>query len=226
MKILPWQTLTHMFTEQTMADEMVKKFKGTVMQLIGEQNLFATYQGYGTDTVAKELYHIFETKNGETIRIFHNTDTEVLIPNPRRGLYNTQKGVVLFYRLPFRQHKRGLYNETAYIGLVQNKIFQHMNPNRFSQHIYDVLDKEQQVHVNLDEAKEKCNSNFIYALNRDFGLLLHPNKESGYALIYEDCYVGDVEDKTINVKNKLFYQETIDALPKIGPDYSVRLTNE
>lgn len=224
MKILPWQQLTDMFTRDDMCTEMNKKFRNTIMCLtIDNKKHYCQYNGYKTH--GGKVVHLFSDEEECQITVNHDTEVEVTIPNPRRGLYNTTTGLVLFQRLPFRQHKRGLYNETASIIKINDVMagIGLAGKNRFYDHIFEVLDASCQKPLALDLAKDGCDKFGSVAINREFGLTLHPKKDQDFALLYEDCYVGEVIDKTILVKNPIFHQEVIDSYEEWAPNYSVRL---
>lgn len=210
-----WQNLTHMMTDMDCAQEMKKKFHGTIMGIKTtpkSKPVYCKYMGYNG-----EMKHHFYTKDEEKIVLNQDTDVEVFIPDPRRGLYNTKHGVVSFCRLPYRQHKRGLYEETASVVQLKNFVMNGglVNMNHFMAYIYDILDNELQEECSLIEGigRIKLNS---WAINRDFCVTLSHLHETGFSLFYHNAYIGQInpDNQTIKIDSDLFKQELYDYLRK------------
>lgn len=211
-----WQNLTHMMNDIDCATEMKKKFYGTIMGVkttSKSKPIYCKYMGHNG-----EMKHHFYTRDEDKIILNPDTEVEVFIPNPRRGLYNTKGGVIAFTRLPYRQHKRGLYEETAHVSSVKNFIVSVMgglHTNQFSAYIYDILDDELQEPCSLREGIQKITEH-SWAINRDFCVTLSHINETGYSLFYHNAYIGQVDPNTdtIKIDNDLFKQELFDYLKK------------
>ena len=97
-----WQDLTDMLGAGDIESEMSKKYKGTLLKIKHKEKTFhAYYLGYDGNFKFKDF-------NGVDINLSINTDIQVTIPAPQKGLYNTPSGVVHLQRSPYRQYKRGL----------------------------------------------------------------------------------------------------------------------
>lgn len=218
---MPWQNLTDMFTEVKQAEEMVKKFRNTILEI--QYQGVTTYGKYLGNFIGedKSMMHKLCTKENHDIILSSTTEAEVYIPNPKRGLYNTPKGAVSFKRLPFRQHRRGLCQDTAEINPINIKLSTIFQDNEFERFIYDVLNSANQRFLNYKAATEIANKVGSAAMNREFGICLHPNKEAGYILLYEDDIIGDIDDSTISIKNKTFTQEVLEAKLEWAPNHTI-----
>jgi len=107
-----WQNLTDMFKDDDdVSDEMIKKYKNTVLGIkIPTVTVFATFVGFADNGM-----FLFKTKEQHTIKLSNDTEAEIFIPNPEKGLYNSPKGALFFQRHPKRQWKRGLNGENTQI---------------------------------------------------------------------------------------------------------------
>lgn len=207
-----WQNLTHMATDGDCAAEMKKKFYGTIMGIQAKDSnkpVYAKYTGYNAD-----WKHHFYTEDDNKIILNQDTETEVFIPDPKRGLYNTYLGVGLFQRLPFRQHKRGLYNETAIVILLRRILLGQYTHNAFDETIYNVLDKDLQRPCSLGSACMHAVEHKSWAMDRSFCVSQSHLDEKGFSIFYEATYIGQVypESTTIRIDNPLFEQELHDYL--------------
>jgi len=211
-----WQNLTHMINDTDCIAEMKKKFQGTVMGINVPGNDQTTYAYYtGINNLEQ---HVFNTREEDKITLAPNTTAEVFIPNPKVGLYNTpNNGVVSFTRLPYRQHRRGLYRDTATIENYLTRLTlwgMHTTPNLFDTHIYDVLNDKLQKETTLEEALHIAEKNISHALNRKFYVCVSHNQKTGFSIFYHHCYIGNIneKEKTITIFNDLFVQELVDYL--------------
>lgn len=215
----PWQDLTDMFDQGQCIDEMVKKYKGTYLRISTPNSRFlAQYQGWNGDK------HIFYDSNNQAISLAVDTEYNVSIWMPRRGLYNTtRKGMHLLLRLPFRQFRRGVSKESA-IATPMNLLMLGSQPsNALENQVYDIADRRLQLEVTLDEAIDKAKQFGSWAINRSFGVILNffDKEEDTYILMYEDIPVARVVGHEIRVSESMFKQELIEDVQAWAPTYTV-----
>ena len=150
----PWQRLTDIFGQHQITEEMSKKYKGTILGISDpEDPTFKTVYGYYSGINNTGDFHILKDKEGNRIQLSVDTNFEVFIPDPPRGMYNTTKGAILFYREPFRQHKRGLGIGTAMIETLESTITtKGVHINWFETYIYDVLKEMKYRTIDLVDA--------------------------------------------------------------------------
>lgn len=220
----PWQRLTDIFGQHQIVEEMSKKYRGTVLGISDpEDQTFKTVYGYYYGINDTNDFHILRDKEGNRMLLSVDTNFEVFIPDPPRGMYNTKNGAVLFYRKPFRQHKRGLGDGTAMIELLDNTIHKDKTRSWFDSYIYDVLEGTKYRTIPLTEAfkhTDECGSS---AITRNFAMSLHTIKPIGYHLYYENRLIGDINEDTITLGDDLFYQEIIDSQHTWCPNHKVRI---
>ena len=213
-----------MFGDDECIVEVGKKFKYTVLGITDSgKTHYAKYTGYSSTNER----HILEDRNGYKIQLGNNTQTQVFIPDPKRGVYNTPDGAVLFFRQPFRQHKRGLYSETAFILPFKQVFYQRIN--FFDHNIFDVLENQNQKPLTFLEAADICNNVASAAIDRHFSMSLSHIDEKNYSLFYEFSYIGqvNVETKEIFIHVPTFKQELFDMLSERGiHNYRVRTLND
>jgi len=78
-----WQNLTDMLKNQDVFDEMSKKYKNTILGIkTNVKSIYATFIG-------NDDMFVFRDEHGQQLKIADNTDMEIFIPNPEKGLYNT-----------------------------------------------------------------------------------------------------------------------------------------
>jgi len=220
----PWQRLTDIFGQDQIVEEMYKKYRGTVLGISDPDDpTFKTVYGYYNGINDNGDFHILRDRKGNKMQLSVNTHYEVFIPDPPRGMYNTKMGAVLFYRKPFRQHKRGLGDGTAMIELLDNTIRKSGVKNWFESHIFEVLDGMKSRTIALVDAFKYADTYGSSAITRDFALSLHTVKPTGYHLYYENRLIGDITENTIILGNDLFYQEIIDNQDTWCPNHYVRI---
>jgi len=220
----PWQRLTDIFGLHQIAEEMSKKYKGTILGIDDpEDPTFKTVYGYYQGINNDGNFHLLKDKQGNKIQLSIDTNFEVFIPDPQRGMYNTTKGAVLFYRKPFRQHKRGLGEGTAMIETLESTIIKNGLNNWFETYIYDVLEGMKYRTIDLVDAFKHTDTYGSSAITRNFAMSLHTVKPTGYNLYYENRLIGDITEDTILLGDDLFYQEIIDSKDTWCPNHKVRI---
>jgi len=220
----PWQRLTDIKGEQNILDEMYKKYKGTILGISDpEDPTFKPKYGYYNGTDTDQQFHYLKDQTGDRMSLSVDTNYEVFIPDPPRGMYNTINGAVLFYRKPFRQHKRGLGDGTAMIERLHGTIAPAIQRNWFESYIFDVLYDQQIRGRTIEKCFEMADEFGSAAVNREFAISLHTQKESGYQLYYENRLLGDITKDEILLGNGLFYQEIIDRQHTWCPNHKVRI---
>jgi len=220
----PWQRLTDIKGDANILDEMYKKYKGTILGISDpEDPTFTPKYAYYTGVSNDHDYHYLKDQTGNNISLSVDTNYEVFIPDPPRGMYNTTNGAVLFYRKPFRQHKRGLGEGTAAIERLHNLVTIGQTKNHFEAYIFDVLYDQQIRGRTLEKCFELANEFGSAAVNREFAISLHTQNTTGYQLYYENRLLGDITKDEILLGNSLFYQEIIDRQHTWCPNHKVRI---
>lgn len=218
----PWQKLTDIMGDANIADEMSKKYKGTVLAITDYDSGRVTYAVYnGID--GEHEYHRLKDKQGYPIKLSIDTQYDVWIPDPPKGMYNTKEGAVYFYRKPFRQHKRGLGEGTACVEKLGAVIGAELSHNYFEGLIFDVLEDEKVRSVTLATAFKLAELRNSAAINRTFAICLHPHKETGYALFYEKYMIGEIDEEVIRLGNPAFKQEIIDTQHTWCPNHKIEV---
>jgi hypothetical protein len=208
-----WQDLTDMFGEGEVNQEMVKKYRNTILALTyNGKTFYATYKGVNGP-------HLFNDKEGNTISLVNDTDVAVTIPTLERGLYNTSKGAVFVTRSPYRQYRRGICEDNTYVNSLIS-IANHSQNNIYSTVVFDVLESKWH---DLPTAFRVCAELGSAAITKQFAIQLHHNKEVGHALFYNASYIGDITKDTITIRNKLFLQEVVDTQRYWCPNHKIVL---
>ena len=122
-----------MFTNEDIVNEMTKKYRETWLKLDYDgKSLLAFYRYYDNG------YHYFRDETGGELRLAMDTDADISIFMPRRGLYNTKVGVVFFVRNPFRQYRRGISKDSASATRLYYILSGHEVYNELQYHIWDI----------------------------------------------------------------------------------------
>lgn len=217
-----WKNLTDMFTNEDIVSEMTKKYRETWLKLDYDGKSLLAYYRY-----FDQGYHYFRDEQGGEIRLSMDTDADISIFMPRRGLYNTKVGVVFFVRNPFRQYRRGISKDSASATRLYYILHGHEVYNELQYHIWDIAKKELQAPMSLDEGLQVLKEKGDVALSREFAISLnHLNDDpTATSLFYEDVYVGSIKDNKIKVITPILYQEVIDNSHIWGKNYTVELVN-
>ena len=216
-----WQNLTDMFKDDDdVSEEMIKKYKNTILGIkTPTVTVFATFVGFADNGM-----FLFKTKEQHTIKLSKDTEAEIFIPNPEKGLYNSPKGALFFQRHPKRQWKRGLNGEntqifSVHIDFIPNTMLG--NGNSFNYNWPFVLEEEGTKLLSMEEAKKQADSVGSAAINRTYGLVAHPTEQSGYVLLHNRYQIGVVQDNKIKIENNIFRQEVLDTQKSWCPNYEV-----
>jgi hypothetical protein len=213
-----WQKLTDLFDNQGVQQEMLKRYKDTILSIVvGSKVVYGMYRGMNDENM-----HLFRDANHNTILLADDTEYDVFVPRFTPGAYNTEKGVVFVTTNPARQWKRGLCSNNTEIIPLQCSFSNTLRANQFSQHIYEVLDESKQRFVSLDEARDKATEIGSYAINREFSVCLNPVEDTDTLyLFYKHCIIGTVDGNTITLLNPVFKQEVLDTQRSWCPNYGV-----
>lgn len=220
-----WQNLTDIIGDYQINQEMKKKYQNTILGIfdpLGESRN-VTYGWYVDCATEENPYHTMQTKLGHSFKLAQETNYEIFIPNPTRGMYNTEMGVVLFYRLPFRQYKKGLSDNSCMVELLEDKILK-INPrNHFNKTIFDILNEcEEGRSYSLNEETWKLiEEKGALALNKSFSITLHKIQSTGFQLYYENFLIGEITKEKILLKNPIFLQEILDTKYIWCPNHSI-----
>lgn len=215
-----WQKLTDMVNNTDIVDEMIKKYKNTILGIRTPTNsIYAYYIGTNNDGM-----FLFRDHNEQHLKIAKNTDMEIFIPNPEKGLYNTKYGAVMYQRNPKRQWKRGLNSENVQAFTIVQTITHRGRPsaqqNKFDIVWNDILTNENDS-ILMSNAKEIADDLGSAAINRTYGIVLHPTEKFGYILMHHKYQIGIIENNKIRIMNKIFRQEVLDTQNQWCPTYEV-----
>lgn len=220
-----WQKLTDMFKSADVKEEMSKKYRNTILgiTLEDDKTVFMTFTGYNDN------FFCFSSKEGQQIKLSEETLFEVFIPNPEKGLYNSQYGVIFFKRKPIRQWKRGLNKDNAEIVNLERALRTEdqlgiEGTNQFDSYWDSVTNQQQNEPVSLDVALTiitESTTTHSWAINRTYGVMAHPQKPEGFILLHHMFHVGEIVGNEILVANKIFKQEILDTQAEWCPNYKV-----
>lgn len=217
-----WKNLTDMFTNEDIVSEMTKKYRETWLKLeYNGKSLLAYYRYFD------QGYHYFRDEQGGEIRLSMDTDADISIFMPRRGLYNTKVGVVFFVRNPFRQYRRGISKDSASATRLYYILSGHEVYNELQYHIWDIAKRELQTPMTLDQGLQVLKEKADVALSREFAISLNhlTDDVNTFSLFYEDTYIGKIKDNKISIITPVFYQEVVDNSHIWGSNYNVELVN-
>jgi len=215
-----WQNLTDMLTNQDVFDEMSKKYKNTILGIkTNVKSIYATFIG-------NDDMFVFRDEHGQQLKIADNTDMEIFIPNPEKGLYNTPYGAMMYQRNPKRQWKRGLNAENVQVFSINLSVTHRGRPqantNKFDIAWSHILPEETNQPITMAEALERAKERGSAAINRTYGVVLHPKEPDGFVLLHHRYQIGTVRDGVIKVLNNIFRQEVLDTCNQWCPTYEVR----
>ena len=217
-----WKNLTDMFTNEDIVNEMTKKYRETWLKLDYDgKSLLAFYRYY------ENGYHYFKDETGGELRLSMDTDADIGIFMPRRGLYNTKVGVVFFVRNPYRQYRRGISKDSASVTRLYYILSGHAVYNELPYHIWDIAKRELQTPMTLDQGLQVLKEKADVALSREFAISLNhlTDDTNTFSLFYEDTYIGKIKDNKISIITPVFYQEVVDNSHIWGSNYNVELAN-
>jgi len=211
-----WQKLTDMIGFGDIVDEMTKKYKGTILGVNqGTKCIYGRYNQYSPD----EKVFRFRDKHNNNFHLVSDTDTEVFIPSPEKGLYNTmENGAVYFMRNPMRQWKRGLNDQNTLLYAV-NKHCTYGAINVFDS-FWDYV-VEPLPDLAIKDALKIASNDGSAAINRTYGVVAHPSKDSGFVLLHHLYQIGEINDEKITVLNPIFRQEIMDTKNDWCPNHYV-----
>lgn len=208
-----WQDLTDMFKPEDVNPEMVKKYKNTYLGIRSNNGVaYGKYVGYSGDK------HHFIDSNGVSLILDNDTQASVYIPTLTSGLYNTNIGVVYVSRNPFRQYRRGLCSDNVRCCPLIN-VIQYNESNYFDSVMWDIFNEVPL--NNLHKAYEVLQYKPNVAVNRDFAIQRHHNKQDGHALFFKTSYIGDFTEDKIVVRNTVFLQEVVDSQHLWCPNHTI-----
>ena len=208
-----WADLTDAFNDDMQIGEMGKKYINCYLYVKpeGEGPVLCVYKGY------IDGFHVFNDPNGMSIRVKHNTKSEIVCVHPEKGLFNARRRMFYYSKLPLRQYKRGICKDNCEIidpvmSLWTRKTY--LN--------YDVLEKAlQPEYLPIQTAIEALRSGNLAAcaLDKNFGISLSFTKSSNVLFLwYHDTVIGNItKNDVIIIHNEFFEQEVLDNMRVFVP---------
>lgn len=222
-----WSQLTNLDNPEDIKSEMTKKYRNTILKIVNDKHVtYARYTG-----VDKAGYHVFRDLYDNEIKLSKDTDVDIRIWYPRRGLYNIEsngiKRFVYFARTANRQYRRGINEDNTNIidpcfsnfsldtGFYGIQILCQIAENK---HDYRHLDEI------LKLLKAEDNNILSYAINDRWGVSAPiTNEADKYPVYLYRRHVANIIGDEIVFNNKIFIQELIDEKNKDWyGGYSVR----
>jgi len=209
-----WSKLTNLDNPDDVNQEMSKKYKNTILKLVhNKHTIYAKYTGQN-----KKGYHTFMDLMGNTIQIAYDTEVDVRIWYPQRGLYNvTTQGArhfVYFARTAYRQYRLGINEENTSIydpaliwsaGMYRDCSLD--NLNQIANKTYDMRHLDEVIVKILDPESDLIG----YALNQRWGISAAlTDKKNKFPLWLYNKHVADIEGNQIKFYDKSFMQELLD----------------
>jgi len=210
-----WQKLTNLTGSEDVKQEMSKKYRNTILKLVtsNKKTFYAKYSG-----VTRNGLHLFHDLHDNEIKIAPDTDVDVRIWYPKRGLYNIEyNGInrfVYFSRTANRQYRRGINQDNSRLYDPLHRLFE-FQPDIFGiQQLKQIADNTRE-YRHLDEVLPKLldpdNNTVGYAFNNRWGVSgpVTANKDMCHLWLHQ-YIVADIQDNNITFENPIFIQELLD----------------
>jgi hypothetical protein len=218
-----WQKLTDLTDRNQANEEMVKKFKDTIVRLvIGGKNFYCLYRGYG----ANGNHHFNDEVEGK-IELHEFTEYTVETIALQPGFYPTSVNLALYAEpLPNRQWKKGLCRGNTYINHVSAMLYSTSWQNSF-QHLWielvKNLDRTETYSIAQAVQQLEQKKQFSHYLDRNFALCLNNTEETKYCLMFLTSKVANIDHikKEILMIDNTFLQEVLDNRALWLGDYGV-----
>ena len=212
-----WQALTNLTSEGEVNAEMVKKYRNTILKIkSGPDTIYANYRGQ-----SKDGYHLFSDLFDQTIKIAQNTDMDVSIWFPRKGLYNIAgepNRFVFFRRTATRQYRKGINEDTC---KIYDPVLKSISGNHSLYSIHTLLEiaKKREVVRHLDEAcilvQDPNNITVGVAINYRWGVSASTTDDASICILWlYDKAVATIKNGKIVFINPTFIQELLDEEDK------------
>lgn len=209
-----WSKLTNLDNFEDIIHEMTKKYRHTIMKIVSDKTVaYGKYAGY------KDKYHTFYDLYDNPIRLSDDTDAEVRIWYPKRGLYNVNfdgyTGVLYYTRTANRQYRRGMNDDNTTLIDPMGAAYGHMR-KQFSLHYLQQIAENKRDFRHLDEVIHAMSSSntaiLSYAFNDRWAVSLPIDSEliDKYDLWLYRHKVGHIQNNTIYFTDATFKQELID----------------
>jgi hypothetical protein len=216
MPINIWSQLTNLVDVGDIQQEMGKKYRNTILKIVdGKTTTYGKFTCF-----SKSGYYMFQDLHGNSIQLAQNTDVDVRIWYPKRGLYNVETpaytGFIYYARTANRQYRRGINEENTHISNPAIRLFgdeftgafeistlaQIATNSRRFRHLDEVT-------MNLDDPNSKLLS---YAVNDRWGISLpiETNEPGVYDLWMYRSKVGQIKNNSIYLHETTFVQELLD----------------
>lgn len=211
-----WSQLTNLDKTEEIQQEMTKKYRNTILKIVdGNSVVYGKFAGYG-----RGGYYMFNDLHGNNIQLAPNTDVDVRIWYPKRGLYNVEypahDGFVYYARTANRQYRRGINEENTQIYNPPIHGFSVENTHTFSLTTLAQIAANSRKYRHLDEMIKNLddpNTRLLsYAINDRWGISLPLNTTvpNTYDIWLYNVKVGQIKNNTIKVNETAFLQELLD----------------
>jgi len=228
-----WLALTEVNTFSQQIDEVLKKYKGSIVGLSHEGiTHFVNFKHFDYDINS----FIFTDRYNNSVILTRQTDAAIFTPKIIKGYYEDEKGKAYYlYRTGHRQWIRGLNTDNTAISLFKNVL--KINRTTFIKYtptlisiLYNELNilKKPIPEINLELLYHLEIAPYTKVLNRDFLISLSVYEEHGYDLFFHNILVGHVtmnkQQLNLQITNYTFQQEILDALPTWGKNLNLKDT--
>ena len=214
-----WQKLTNLSHSEDVKGEMVKKYRNTILKLVGTngKTVYGRYTGMN-----RAGFHVFRDLHDNELLVAQDTAVDVRIWYPRRGIYNVEyrnvKRFVYFARTANRQYRRGINEDNTLIQDPVLGMFQ-LSGNMYDSQILQQISENVHDYRHLDEVIPKLldpNQNIIsYAINDRWGITapLTKDNETCHLWLYRRP-IATIKDGHIKFEKPMFTQELLDEKSK------------
>lgn len=210
-----WQKLTNLSNSEDIKNEMVKKYRNTILKLVGAngKTVYGRYTGMN-----RQGHHVFRDLYNNDLLVAQDTTVDVRVWYPRRGIYNIDWGGVkrffYFTRTANKQYRRGINEDNSLIQDPILEMFQ-LSRNMYDPQILQQISENNFNYRHLDEIilklLDKKQNIISYAINNRWGISapLTKDNETCHLWLYRRP-VALIKDGYITFEKPMFTQELLD----------------
>lgn len=211
-----WSQLTNLNNTEEIQHEMTKKYQNTILKIIDANSvIYGKFTGVNCDG-----YYVFLDLYGNAIQLTTNTNVNVRIWYPKRGLYNIEQpshnSFIYYARTANRQYRRGINEENTRIFNPTIQAYEEEPIPNFNQNLLGQIAANSRKYRHLDEIIKDLNDPntklLSYAINTRWGisLPLETTDPNTYDLWLYTSRVGHIKNNDINITETTFIQELLD----------------